>query len=391
MGAAFPEIQVSPVSKQAVDAYLTAQNNPDLSDEEKIKTAIDAYFTSRYESQKLRKALNLDVLIEDKTMNWVKKENDKRDIENYIAEQFGVSTVSYTYTLEYRSITIHDDTATINLLENNEILTSPHFVTSALGDLEHVFTLHKKKGAWVIYEDEYQDETLRALKNRTKREILATVDKNKRLFQPQQPKVSLANPLTRPKGLLDIIQINTPNKPLALTTHSYNRSLAVNYADTYWNTANPPYYIGDPDYDCANFVSQSMYAGEGYTPPATDGMQPWPYDYDTDWYYVFDDSGSRPWIDVNYQYNFITGNTSQYGPYGSSGEEICGASIGDVVQIKQSSSFDHEAIIAYIAYPCGGLSAYYVDAHTTNYYRYSLANWALFDMRFIFISGWRGN
>lgn len=55
IGASFPVQyeQKSTTTQIAFSNYLTAQQNLDLSDEEKIKAAIDAYFTSRYEGQKV--------------------------------------------------------------------------------------------------------------------------------------------------------------------------------------------------------------------------------------------------------------------------------------------------------------------------------------------------
>lgn len=112
----------------------------------------------------------------------------------------------------------------------------------------------------------------------------------------------------------------------------------------------------------------------------------------SDWYYVWNNSGSAPWVNVPQQYTFITGNTSKIGPYGQS-VGVCSTSVGDVVQLYDGTlgGWFHEGIIAQIVNPCGGLQFYYVDAHTTNRYHYALANWAQCPMRFIKINGWHGN
>ena len=136
-----------------------------------------------------------------------------------------------------------------------------------------------------------------------------------------------------------------------------------------------------------------MYSGEGFDPPTETGMQPAPRDYNTDWYYVWNNSGSIPWVQVSAQYTFLTRTSNKIGPYGSSGSQSCGSNLGDVVQLYDANQggWFHEGIISYIPYPCGGLSNYYVDAHTTNYYHLSLSSWSIYTMRFMFISGWKGN
>ena len=72
-------------SQAAIANYLAVQKNPDLNDEEKIKITIDTYFTLRYEGQKVVAAQDFSLLVEDNTLDWVKKEMDKREIELYIA------------------------------------------------------------------------------------------------------------------------------------------------------------------------------------------------------------------------------------------------------------------------------------------------------------------
>src|SRR5260221_9280893 len=103
------------VSEAAISKYLVAQANPQLSDEEKIKAAIDAYFTTRYEGQKLLVAQDFSSLLEDNTLAWVGKEKDRREIEIYMATLTGLKYQSYKYTLDYGSIEIKDNKAVVQL------------------------------------------------------------------------------------------------------------------------------------------------------------------------------------------------------------------------------------------------------------------------------------
>ena len=51
------------VSFVAISNYLHAQRNPKITQEEKIKTAIDAYFALRYEGQKLMRQQDFSLLL----------------------------------------------------------------------------------------------------------------------------------------------------------------------------------------------------------------------------------------------------------------------------------------------------------------------------------------
>jgi hypothetical protein len=291
---------------------------------------------------------------------------------------------SYSYTIDYDSIEIKNKKATVYLRESHEVIfnaTAPD--VSKLADLPHTFTLHNKKGTWVIYKDEYEDELAKQFKYMSKDEIKKQVDEN---FKNEQnayipsPKV-LAMPVYAPLGL---------------TTYTYNRTAAVNYANTYWSTYNTTWYKTNPGTDCASFVSQSLYAGEGKTPPDTSGMTTASNrNYNTDWYYVWNNSGSLPWVRVQEQYTFITGNSAKIGPYGWGGANyLCYVKAGDVVQLKGVNTagvWDHEGIIVSATGPCTSLSNYKVNAHTINRYQYPLSNWASYPMRYIIVTGWRGN
>lgn len=389
MGASSP-VNTEQVSagQIAISKYVTAQQNPALGDEAKIKAAIDAYFTLRYEGQRLLRSQDFSTLVAEATADWVKKEQDKRDIELYVATRFDLNYLSYKFTLDFDQIDVKVNTATVQLRENHEVVfkaSAPEI--SKLSGLEHTFALHRRNGAWVIEKDEYQDELSQQLTHMTVEEIKKQVDENyqadlirRNSFLPRQGAMP---------GLKVLAKLST--RDLALNSYSYNRSAAVNYADTYWQNYNTAWYVTYPDNDCTNFVSQAIYAGQGKTPPNTSGMQPAPRDYNNDWYYVWNNSGSLPWIRVDSQYSFITGNTNKVGPYGSGTTNLCGVDLGDVVQYYAGGIWAHEGIVTVIFQQCGPISTYLVNAHTTNRYHYSLANWATYPMRFIRVSGWRGN
>lgn len=376
------KVQQKTANEIIISKYQTAQRNPNLSDEEKIKVAIDAYFTIKYESQKFLEEQDFSLLLDDETLEWVKKEKDKREVELYLAELFDLNYIYYNYILEYDTIEIKKDKATLQLRESHEVMfASAAPEISRMAGLQHTITLTQKNSFWVISKDQYQDEVSPAFDHHTKQELIEQVNKN---YELSKKKLTLS-----PKVRASLSAI-----PPSLVIYSYDRTKAVNYADKYWSTYNTAWYKTNPGTDCANYVSQALYAGEGKNPPDTSGMTTAPNrSYYTDWYYVWNNSGSLPWIRVVEQYTFITGNTNKIGPYGASTTSFCNTNLGDVVQIYDGTQggWFHEGIITMIINPCGGLQFYYVNAHTTNRYHYPLANWAAYPMRFIKINGWRGN
>jgi hypothetical protein len=378
------------VSQLAITNYLAAQENSNLNDEEKIKAGISAYFTTRYEGQKLLEPQDFSTLLEGDTLEWVRKEKDKREIELYTAGLFHLNYVSYSYTLDYDSIAIKNNGATVNLKENHEVVfeaIAPE--SSKLANLEHTLTLHKKNGAWLIFKDEYEDELSSQFNYLTKTQIKAQVDKS---YQDDMQRQGSSLDLGAKVLALPIYQ------PLGLNNYTYNRTAAKNYADQYWSSYNSTYgnYYLQQGLDCTDFVSQAIYQGMGYTvPPAnTTGMGT--YGDDTQWYFDFvSKTGSSPWVGVPQQYAFITGNTSKKGPYGQE-NTLCATKVGDIIQLRDGSgAWFHEAIVVNSTYPyCGSLSTYLIDAHTEKRYHYPLSNWASYypnNMRFILILGWKGN
>ncbi len=383
LGAASPANAKHGLASQAAIAkYATAQRNSALTDEEKVKAAIDAYFTTRYEGQKLLVAQDFSPLIEDNTLDWVKKEKDKRDIELYSAKLFDLKYVSYIYNLDYDTIEIKNNKATVQLRESHQVVfeaTAP--TISEMANLQHTITLHYKNGGWLIHKDEYQDELTQEMNQLTKADILKIVDKN---YQDQQNRKAQGS-------LHNMAPLMASVSPL-LTTHSYNRSSAVSYADT-WATGTNSYYGRQGGTDCASYVSQAFYAGMGFSPPSTSGMGT--YGDNAQWYFDFvSKTGSPPWVGVPQQYGFVIGNTNMKGPYGNgSANYLCYVQPGDVVQLQSGTGnpWFHEGIFVAVNGPCTSLSNYLVDAHTTDRYHYPLSNWASYNMRYLLIYGWFGS
>ncbi|HNB36707.1 MAG TPA: amidase domain-containing protein [Anaerolineales bacterium] len=365
----------TPTSQAAIDKYLTAQQNADVSDEEKIKAAIDAYFTTRYEGQKSITEQDFSTLIEDDTLDWVKKEKDKREIELYIASLFDLGYESYKFTLEYDTIEIKGNKATVQVIEGHQVVfnsTSPE--VSILANLKHIITLYNKKDSWVISKDAYQDELSSQISHTSKDEIKNQIDSNYQLLIHQKQNYSEIE-LNKINSLTE--EINRTSGLISYN-YSYDRIEAVRYADAHipgacaWCGYNTTYYKTETQYgDCTNFVSQAIYAGGGNTPPDTKGMTTSANrNSSSDWYYVFNysgptsGSGSTPWIQVQAQRDFIISNSNKIGPTGYETTVLCNVSIGDIVQLKGVNTpgvWDHEGIIIQKSSGCETMSTTLVD------------------------------
>lgn len=154
---------------------------------------------------------------------------------------------------------------------------------------------------------------------------------------------------------------------------SYDRTSALAYARSWALDRNPMFYdftgIGG---DCANFVSQCIYAG-------SDIMN---FTSVTGWYYRSSYDRTASWTGVEYLYNFLVSNKS-VGPYGQVVSQNKVAP-GDIVQLGTwTGHFYHTPIITAM-YPTILVAAHSDDAldRPLNSYDYERA-------RFIHIDGVR--
>ena len=130
----------------------------------------------------------------------------------------------------------------------------------------------------------------------------------------------------------------------AYASGGYDVSKAVAYAHQYYENYNPAY----PNYnssggDCANFVSQCLYAG---------GLK-----QDSVWY-----SGSRAWISCNNQINYFKGKGYKVIDYASASD----IKPGNPVYYYNGSKITHTAIC--VGYDSNGTPL--VAAHNKNHWNY---------------------
>lgn len=159
-----------------------------------------------------------------------------------------------------------------------------------------------------------------------------------------------------------------------LTTTTYNREFARDYARRWAFDRNPLFYnfagIGG---DCTSFVSQCVYAGScemNYNPV-------------NGWYYSDVGNRSPSWSGVSFFYDFMITNKGN-GPFGIETDET-GLEIGDVIQLQnEQGRYYHTLLVT--DYASG---TYLVSAHTDDAYDRRLDSYQYAGIRFIHILGVR--
>jgi len=130
----------------------------------------------------------------------------------------------------------------------------------------------------------------------------------------------------------------------------YQRDKVVNYAFIWWNSTNPRFYnyegLGG---DCTNFASQCIYAGSEIMNFNRQGG----------WFYLNPNDKSPSWTGVDFLKNFLLNNRTK-GPFARLCE-LHEIELGDLIQIKQATFFNHSLIVTKISD-----GEIYVTAHTNN-------------------------
>ena len=358
-----------PMPATIAEAYRTTQADPALSDEEKIKATIDAYFNVGYLERQQGRGVDFASVISAQTADksWLQSERDRRDI--LIAQTaLRLKFVSFAYTLTYSSIQIEKEFATATLAESHEVVfevSSPE--VSKMAGLVHEVRLHRDVDGWRLVADKYQDELSQLMATTPKSQILAAIEHERQVMLRGSSSST--------------VQASHARLLPALSVHGYNRSAAASYADTWWNTANSAfnYYAGN---NCTNYTSQAVYMGSNQTQSSGSGANDWHFKPDT-----------GPWIRVAEFNTWINTNTGR-GPYGV-GTSQCDVAVGDVIQLQQYGyDWYHGVIVVAITAPraeqCINKGVILIDSNTINRWHYPLSSYAgVTQYRWIKIAGWR--
>jgi hypothetical protein len=155
---------------------------------------------------------------------------------------------------------------------------------------------------------------------------------------------------------------------------AYDRGRAVAYAHRWAMGRNKAYFdFTGMGGDCANFISQCLYAGCGVMN----------YTQGAGWYYNSVNSRSPSWSGVQPLYDFLTTNKKN-GPYGSE-MPFPNAEKGDVVQLSfDGKVFRHSLLVV------GTEPGILISTHTYDCDSRALLTYDFLRARLIHIEGARG-
>jgi hypothetical protein len=151
-------------------------------DEQEVKDTINSYFSMRYKTLQSNEPLDFSIIFDGQeidTTDWLGTERDKRDVEIFIQTIFEQYIIDYSYHLDFKTIEIDRDRATVELLEGNKITyeNNPMY-PSEMANIEHEITLIKTSDGWKVMKDAYSDDLTRLLKYSSKEVIFKNIQSN---------------------------------------------------------------------------------------------------------------------------------------------------------------------------------------------------------------------
>lgn len=160
---------------------------------------------------------------------------------------------------------------------------------------------------------------------------------------------------------------------------SYDRQKAVAYAHKWAHARNPAFGAFDEiGGDCANFVSQCLFAGCGAMNPAPD----------VGWYYRSMKNRSPSWTGVFFLHRFLTENRGR-GPYGQVAP-LESAQAGDVLQLAfVEGLFTHSGLVVERLGGVPGPEGILIAAHTIDSDNRPVRSYPYREARLIHILGAR--
>ncbi|MBR1376650.1 MAG: amidase domain-containing protein [Bacilli bacterium] len=289
-----------------------------------------------------------------------------------------------SYNIEYKSVNISGNKVTIVFLEDDFYkFNFMNDITSRVIDVENTIVINKNE------DETYSIDSLRVVRDNYvmftnaveigSSNAKATIDNLKAKYIGWA-KEEVANN----KKLLE--EANS-NEYVAKKTcdNGYNRDAAISYANKYADGRNSDYYdYSDLGGNCANYGSQSVYAGG--IPMDYSGTYQWKY-YGTG----LNDSNtatgrSNSWTSTNYFYNYAKNNTG-YGMCADVDVNIFYAEGGDIIQVGYSG-YTHTTIVVGVAKKDNKILDIIVNSNTVGLENYPVLGYTYQNKRLIKILGY---
>jgi len=353
----------------------------------KIKGVITKYFKSEFESIKKGQAVQEDTIIgNEKLKEFINLRNSR---EGIWYKKLNYNLLNYSININYNSINYNDGICTIDLSKNTQFSydRDPSIVSKEL-NAKHIITLKKIDDKWLIDNDIDNIENINkinkikdsnsnssnsnsSINNIIKISVVSDTnnDLDQKILNLKERSKNIDTEVNEYKQFIQNASQSRKNKLATLLPSpngtfeghtwqvDYNRMAAVNYAHTWANSQNNSYRSFEDD--CANFVSQSIYAG---APVMNTGSMGW-----------FNGTliAGSAWINVGDQWNFLISNTGK-GPVAMDNTHLYGIDFGDLIDLWNAStkSYHHAIIITKI----GETGDLYFSAHTNSRYDYPLVD-----------------
>lgn len=364
-----------------IHAVAQANISQNTNDEILIKSTINQYFTSKYDSLKSLSGVSLDSYYANDDQAVIENGKFQKDVLSLLVEWRKLRSLAlsqYNVDSVFTGMNISGNEAFVSVIENAsyEFTKCPGIAKSST---PHEIKLKKVGQTWKIVNDNYEDDTIKYVKlNKEKGKSI----ENLRTMLPQT-----SNNIDNLKSYSGASVQASPITPAG--TGYYNRSNAVYHADLYWSRTGYGY---DPNYvdftymggDCTNYVSQNIRAG-GAT--ANDTTTPYT------WYYLnaggstSDDSWSSSWNNVVPLRDYIVNNTATGTPSGYETSRT-NLGLGDIIQydLNGDGAYDHSVFVTEV-YKDGLVWEQKINAHTSDRYHDLWDAVPFVYARFIRISG----
>jgi hypothetical protein len=363
-----------------VQTYAAESPNSTTNTKEtiKIKNVIQKYFNDEFDSKKNRQAVNENSIICNEKLKTYN--NLKYTKEAMWYKGLNDTLNNYSIKINYYSILFNNDTCTVDLTKDTtfSLTKAPNIISKEYG-INHIMTLKKINNNWFIDSDIDKSDPAENIENKDLKNSLyfssninslnnnTILDKKIELLQNDLKDINLQ--INTFNKLKDQIKKNSKNLTVDTTNsinnstikrssstlwNTYNWQAAINYAHKWANSFNPQYPKFDSD--CANFVSQCIYAGAPVM------------NFDKRWYCNSIIIG-KAWSCVPEQWSFLV-NNRESGPVAIDNTrnlEICN---GDLIQLWSTyyNCYHHSVIVT----ANDGQGGLYYSAHTLPRYDYSL-------------------
>ena len=357
-----------------------AASNTDSTNQ--IKNVISNYFNSEFESIKKGQAVNEDSIIGNgKLKEFINLRNTRKGIWY---KKLNYNLVNYSININYNSIIFNGDICTVDLSKDNQFSfdQDPNIVSKESGE-KHIITLKTTGNKWLIDNDvdinKIEDNKSNSSSNSLNKLIKASavsdtntyLDKeisnlrekanniDTEINEYKQFKKNVNQSRKKKAANNSLLSIMPSNSFEGRTWQvDYNYKAAVAYANMWANSYNNYDYCTLSN-DCANFVSQSIYAGAPVMNTGTVG-----------WFGGTLMNGPA-WVLVSNQWDFLVTNTGK-GPVAIDNTHRYDICDGDPIHLwsAYSNEYNHAIIVTAI----GETGDLYINGHTNARKEYPLAS-----------------